>query len=75
MDLRRYCETLVDTIGLVHQSNLRALRNYIKMQDIESLRKEVSSLNTAPTMKALWEAGVPKNLQEAYFQRLRELGG
>jgi hypothetical protein len=73
MNLEQYTKACVDTFGLVHVANIRALRNYITQTDLDTLRKEVVLIPNAASMRALWEAGVPKLLQDAYFKRLGEV--
>lgn len=73
MNLEQYTKACVDTFGLVHTANIRALRNYITQTDFDTLKGEVALIPNAASMRALWEAGVPKLLQDAYFKRLNEV--
>lgn len=73
MNLEQYTKACVDSYGLVHTANIRALRNYITQTDIDTLKNEIALIPDAASMRALWEAGVPKLLQDAYFKRLNEV--
>ncbi len=70
MSLRRYAIRVVETRGLLHQVTLRALRLYIKTHTEEELIKEIKDMETAPQLRALWEAGLSAGLQEAVLERL-----
>ncbi len=73
MSLRRYAIRVVETRGLLHQVTLRALRLYIKTHTDEELIKEIKDMETAPQLRALWEAGLNARLQEAVLGRLEKM--
>lgn len=73
MSLRSLAIKVVETRGLLHQTHLRALRLYIRTHTEEELEKEIKGMETAPQLRALWEAGLSAGLQEAVLERLKRL--
>lgn len=73
MTLKRYAQRVTETYGLVHQSNLRALRYYIKEHTEVELVEEIAGLKDAVLLRALWEAGLSSVLQDAVLDRLNKL--
>jgi len=71
MTLSDYTKNCVDSYGLLHTMQIRALRDYLIRTPLEQLIAEVALIPTAASMRALWEAGVPRTLQPAYFERLK----
>lgn len=72
MSLRNLAIRVVETRGLLHSLNLRALRSYIKKGKEEELVKEITGMETAPQLRALWEAGLSNNLQGAVLKQLEK---
>jgi len=73
MSLRRTAIRVVETYGLVHQVNLRALRNYIKTHTEEELLKEIRDIKESPLLRALWEAGLSQRLQDEVLEQLGKI--
>ena len=73
MNLRQLSIRVLETRGLVRQSNLRVLRQYLKSQPSERLLKEVNDCETPRQLRTLWEAGLSDELQEAVTKRLEGL--
>lgn len=73
MNLRQLSIRVLETRGLVRQSNLRVLRSHLKSQPSERLLKEVADCDTARQLRTLWEAGLSDELQEAVTKRLEKL--
>lgn len=73
MNLRRYAIRVVETGGLLHQANLRALRGYLKREPEEHLVKEVSDIREAPLLRALWEAGLSSRMQDEVLKQLEKI--
>lgn len=72
MSLRSLAIKVVETRGLLHSLNLRALRLYIKEHTEEELEKEIKGMETAKQLRALWEAGLSNNLQGAVLKQLEK---
>ena len=70
MSLRRTAIRVVETYGLLHKANLRALRLYIKEHTEDELVKEIKDIREAPLLRALWEAGLSQRLQDAVMEQL-----
>lgn len=73
MLLERMARSVSETYGMLHQMNLRALRNYIKTTPEEELIKQVANVREAILLRSLWEAGLSSGLQEAVLERLEKL--
>jgi len=73
MRLRNLAIKVVETRGLLHSLNLRALRRYIKEHTEEELEKEIRGMETAKQLRALWEAGLSSRLQGVLLERLEKL--
>jgi uncharacterized hydantoinase/oxoprolinase family protein len=71
MALRDLAKNCVDSYGLLHMAYIRALRLYIKETLTETLLKELDEVSDNNQLRAIWEAGVPKQLQEAFLKRMR----
>lgn len=71
--LERLAKSVAESYGLLHQGNLRALRSYIKTTSEEDLVKEIESIGEAVLLRALWEAGLSSELQNAVLKRLEKL--
>jgi len=70
VSLRRAAIRVVETYGLVHQVNLRALRSYIKTHTEEELLGEIRDIKESPLLRALWEAGLSQRLQDEVLKQL-----
>lgn len=75
MNLRELAIQSSLAFGLRHTSIINALRLYIKETPMEQVQKELRDINEAPALRAVWEAGVPKQLQETYFKQLNKVTG
>lgn len=74
MRLERLAKSVAESYGLLHQSNLRALRVYIKITSEEELIKQVMEIKNTLLLRTLWEAGLSSGLQEAVLKRLEKIG-
>ena len=73
MNLRQLSIRVLETRGLVRQSNLQSLRHRLLRQPSESLLKEVNDCDTPRQLRVLWEAGLNNELQEAVTKRLERI--
>jgi len=73
MSLEFYAKRVVETRGLVHVANLRALRQYIKRTSLDMLMTEIHKITSLNILRALWEAGLPAELQAAVIARTEEI--
>jgi len=73
MSLRRTAIRVVETYGLLHKANLKALRLYIKEHTEDELIKEVKGIREAPLLRALWEAGLSQRLQDTVVEQLGKI--
>lgn len=71
--LEYYTHRVTITKGLTHQAALRTLRSYLKYTPIKQLLFYVRRINKIEQLKALWEAGLTIDLQEAVLRRHEEL--
>lgn len=71
--LAYYANRVVTSAGLIHQSALWNLRNYIKTTPEESLLKDIKETNRSEQLRAMWEAGLNATLQQAVLAREEEL--
>lgn len=70
MMLERLTLSVSESYGLLHQLNLRALRNYLKTTYEEELVEQVAEIKDTALLRALWEAGLSSRLQDAVLQQL-----
>lgn len=73
MMLERMARSVFQSYGLLHQSNLRALRGYIKTTSEKELIQQVAEIKDAALLRTLWEAGLSSGLQGAVLERLKEI--
>lgn len=73
MNLRQLAVRVVETDGLQHQMTLRTLRMHLNTTPEAQLIKEMADLDTSKMLRAVWEAGVTKSLQDAYFKALNKV--
>ncbi len=73
MSLRSLAIRVVETGGLIHQANLRALRSYLKTTSEEKLIREVKEIESGKLLRALWEAGLSSALQEAVLEQTKRI--
>lgn len=73
MRLYRLAKSVSESFGLLHQSNLRVLRNYIKVTPEEELVKEMVEIKEVALLRTLWEAGLSSGLQDVVLEKLEEL--
>lgn len=73
MRLERLAKSVSESYGLLHQSNLRVLRDYIKTTLEDELVKQVEELKEAVLLRTLWEAGLSSGLQDAVLKRLEKI--
>jgi len=64
---------VLETSGLVRQSNLRVLRDHLKTQTEEQISKEIKEMETPRQLRVMWEAGLSAPLQKAVTDRLDEI--
>lgn len=73
MRLERLAISVSESYGLLHQSNLRVLRDYLKATSEEELAKQVEAIKDAGLLRTLWEAGLSSELQRAVLERLEKI--
>lgn len=73
MRLERMAKSVAESFGLLHQLNLRALRDYIKTTSEEELERQVMVIKEPALLRALWEAGLSSGLQGAVLERLKKI--
>ena len=71
MRLKQLAKSVSESRGMLHQLNLRALRNYIKWTEEAELVKQVMEIDEAVLLRALWEAGLSSGLQEVVLEKLK----
>jgi len=73
MKLQKLAKKVVDTYGLLHQTNLGVLRHYIRTTSEEELAKEIGKMVSWKELRTLWEAGLNTRLQDEVLKRLKEI--
>ena len=73
MKLERLARGVADSYGMLHQLNLRALRDYIKTTPEEELVNQVVEIKEVVLLRTLWEAGLSSGLQGAVLEKLKEI--
>jgi len=71
--LSYYAQRVAETRGMVHQTMLLALRNYIKTTPESLLIADINEIYKFNELKALWEAGLSYTLQDTALKRYDEL--
>lgn len=71
--LAYYANRVNMTAGLLHQSALWNLRNYIRDTPEESLLADIKETHRSEQLRAMWEAGLNSTLQQAVLAREEEL--
>jgi hypothetical protein len=61
------------TTGLEHKIHLQTLRNYIKATPTREILGAIRNISRQDMLRALWEAGLNMELQQAVMRRLEEL--
>ena len=72
-NLELYTWECFDSAGLDHERKLQRLRNYIKQTPENELTFAIMRINRIEQLKALWEAGLNKTLQQAVLARFEQL--
>lgn len=73
MSLKSVARRVTESFGLLHQTNLRALRLYIKDHTEEELIKEIAEIEDGRQLRILWEAGLSARLQDAVLEQLNKI--
>lgn len=73
MSLRQLAIRVLETQGLVRQSNLRVLRLRLKREPEEKLLVEVKECETPRQLRVLWEAGLSSRLQRVVTEMIEEM--
>lgn len=68
-----YTKRVVETRGLEHQACLSYLREYIKHTKTDDLISHIGDIGSAAFLRALWEAGLTTELQDAVLKKYEEL--
>ena len=63
----------VTTKGLEHKMAIQGLRSYIKTRTNREMLGDIRNISRQDQLKALWEAGLNTELQQAVLRRLEEL--
>ena len=71
--LKELCRMVRESKGMVHIVRVELLRDYLRTVSAEVFASELGSITDTAQLRALQEAGVPKNLFKAYNKRLAEL--
>jgi len=72
-ELEFYARQVVETRAFLHQLHLRRLRAYIKAAPLGRLLQEIREITDLNILRALWEAGLPADLQAAVLRRAEEI--
>jgi len=73
MTLQKLVARVVETYGLLHQTNLRALRYYINTTPEDDVAEEIREITSGKELRTLWEAGLNTRLQEVVLEQLKEV--
>jgi len=73
MSLAYYARAVRDSRGILHQIQLRALRDHIRARSVERIIEEINAIDDVTLLRTLWEAGLPPELQKAVLERARQL--
>lgn len=73
--LERYTRRVHETRGLLRQRNLAVLRNYIGTSSEDTVAHEIYTITDIVLLKILWEAGLPKRLQDHALRQYEQLTG
>ena len=73
MRLEHLAKVVADTRGLAHTLYLNDLRGYIKDTSETQLLEEIEKFTEIRYLKALWEAGLSANLQQAVLEQIKEI--
>jgi len=68
-----YVKRVEESKGLLHQTTLLNLRNYLKAQPRDRLLESISLIDRPKSLRILWEAGLDAEMQAAVSRRLEEL--
>ena len=71
--LKELCSMVATSKGMVHIVRVQLLRDYLRAVSIDVFASELASITDTKHLRALQEAGVPKNLFKAYNKRLAEV--
>ena len=72
MRLKQLARSVSESRGMIHQLNLRGLRNYIKWTEEAELVEQAMEIDEAELLRALWEAGLSSGLQEVVLEKLKK---
>ena len=73
MKLEKLARKVRDSFGLAHQTNLGVLRHYVKTTSNTQLTMEIAKIESASTLRTLWEAGLNAELQDVVLERLKKI--
>lgn len=73
--LEELCAKVRNTKGMTHLTRLELLRDYLKYVQPDTFTSQLAAIKDADLLLALQEAGVRKQLQPAFNERLKELVG
>ena len=62
-----------ETTGLGHKMIIQGLRDYIKTRTTREMLGDIRYIYRQDQLRALWEAGLSSELQQAVLRRLEEL--
>jgi len=73
MSLEYYARRLSETRGFVHLAVLVTARRYIRKTPVDVLVREVEGIREPEHLRALWEAGIPVEVQQATIKHWKRL--
>lgn len=71
--LKRYVHHLMKARGLEHLPAVATLREYLRKMSVSMFCDEVEGLTSLDEMRALQEAGVPRQFWLCYIAKLRTM--
>jgi len=71
--LERYLRLLAREVGVSYQLALSNLRNYMRTQDRNVLKREIRALRNPLLFRYLWAAGLDAELQQVAMEAWRRL--